>query len=1408
MIDAYIFLSVLSKTSLVILIAWALVMAIRQQNPLWTRSIWRAAGVCTLLTFASTRLPPIWTFEAFALTSQVAIFDFATKPRIVDPTASIGASMLLVEKFDESTNLPIVPKRQPTNDSEPQPVRFSVLNETHHEQPTVSQADSKNSEIQGINWLAAGVVLWSVGALCGCFCIGMSILSGWRLRRTFVIAPDYVNQCVARTARRLHCDPIACFISSRLKSPSLVGFFRPCILIPADMIDIANSTCSVEIRASIAHELAHWRNNDPQWQLFLSVISCVLWPLPWSWRILNSHRFACEQVCDEQASWLFNDRNDYRIALARIASRILGQQTRIGFEMAGSSEILIRLRALQCLTSPWRLTGWDRFFISLFVTGFAVVGMTGIASLKQHATAFMNSTDDEQTKTPLQEQWLSGFVMDTNNEPITDARIRIGSVFESRIAFGGIVKIDVKTDADGLWRWNLSEVPSVKSLVVEHPGYLRKSIELLDKGRFETKLEAAYQLRGRVIDDANHPVGNVEVRLYDARVVSDGPLVNGPLPIGNEHHSSSDAITDEQGFFSIRGIQIPIVNVRATHPDGDAATMDNIQTDHLKKELLITLSCPRRIELKVVDRFSMPIESAMVGVVAWERSSGVVWSQLTDSEGTVSWPNAPHGEIVFMIGHVDWCTAYSVSEIKGAIKKTVTLFKPREIRGSVIDSKSKEPIQGFRVEWDYRRMSKRLADHERYPDVYGAPTRMKLPVSNERFVDGKNGDFSLTSKLAFDQLTLQIKSDGYESLTLVPFQPQDVVPERTYELIRRPNELKQVRLPSGENAGSCNFAVLPNYSEIDLDNRSYTTVNEVGERSAEKTDDLGRFQLDDPESTMNFVAWNDSGFFLGTVARVASKNEVSLISWARLIVKDSRPALEQNAAPVTVRTRSQGTNSLTTLMSNNATRTSDGLSFERLPAGPDIESTLVSTNLPFSRTLYSTLQSGENDSVTLFGECTVKGQLKITGLPESTDINSILRCTLRNISGTSVQEFHTELGKDGSFRIERIPQGSYGLSIVREEIQGRFARSKTIRIDSKVNVRVRTETEMDLGAVDLVYEDPSQIGGSRSPQKTTNEIRFEANTNVGEKAMRGKFLALSQGEQGSAGLLRVYSNTGKMQREWENSQINWALMGPGPSGVAFDSTRERIYVSTSNGISVLGFDGRLLGKITGRFGWKTAVDGQGNIWSFQSVDRMWYRKLYILSPDLERQQLIDVNARDLCFSSKDNASWLAGETVTKVSMDGKTLGQIDLPTERGTHNRIHLINPDLKFGGCWLVDWSDRLGASACRLHKVNSNATDVKTIEIGPFIPLAMAIADGEAWLSVAQFGEGKGGTFRVGQDGTIVERSTVQRSSLMTDKDNKSVWTSGEDHFLRLSAESGSIQVTESIASPKNGYPFLWTY
>lgn len=112
------------------------------------------------------------------------------------------------------------------------------------------------------------------------------------------------------------------FVSERVRDAVAIGFWRPCVLLPASWL--AELTPEM-LEAVIAHELAHIRRFDLWIRLFQRVIEAGLFYHPAVWRVSRKLREASELCCDEWAIARTGRRVAYvetlqHLAAARLAA--------------------------------------------------------------------------------------------------------------------------------------------------------------------------------------------------------------------------------------------------------------------------------------------------------------------------------------------------------------------------------------------------------------------------------------------------------------------------------------------------------------------------------------------------------------------------------------------------------------------------------------------------------------------------------------------------------------------------------------------------------------------------------------------------------------------------------------------------------------------------------------------------------------------------------------------------------------------------------------------------------------------------------------------------------------------------------------------------------------------------------
>ena len=192
------------------------------------------------------------------------------------------------------------------------------------------------------------------------------LLGGWmltrRLARSAVARVARNRSCGARH-RRHGCSWIARGDRrvGRGAVPTLVGWVKPVVLLPAAALA---GLSPEQLRAILAHELAHVRRHDYLINLLQSVVETLLFYHPAMWWVSSQVRAEREHCCDDLAVEVCGDRLVYVSALAELTT--LASQR--GFALAATDgsllsrvqRILGRPRAMHEPTPAWAL-------IALFV---------------------------------------------------------------------------------------------------------------------------------------------------------------------------------------------------------------------------------------------------------------------------------------------------------------------------------------------------------------------------------------------------------------------------------------------------------------------------------------------------------------------------------------------------------------------------------------------------------------------------------------------------------------------------------------------------------------------------------------------------------------------------------------------------------------------------------------------------------------------------------------------------------------------------------------------------------------------------------------------------------------------------------------------------------------------------------
>lgn len=87
--------------------------------------------------------------------------------------------------------------------------------------------------------------------------------------------------------------PVLLYTNSLISSPLLIGFFRPCILLPSTDLPEA------EFRCTVLHELTHYKRHDMFYKWLVQITACIHWFNPLVYLMSREVSKSCELACDE-----------------------------------------------------------------------------------------------------------------------------------------------------------------------------------------------------------------------------------------------------------------------------------------------------------------------------------------------------------------------------------------------------------------------------------------------------------------------------------------------------------------------------------------------------------------------------------------------------------------------------------------------------------------------------------------------------------------------------------------------------------------------------------------------------------------------------------------------------------------------------------------------------------------------------------------------------------------------------------------------------------------------------------------------------------------------------------------------------------------------------------------------------
>ena len=156
----------------------------------------------------------------------------------------------------------------------------------------------------GVPWLAAG---WGLGVmlLSGRLVVGWLRLYHAQVRQGQSLEARLGERLRALQRRLRVARPVRVMQSALVQVPTLLGWFRPVILLSASAL---TGLSPGQLELILAHELAHLRRRDPWVNLFQVALETLLFYHPAVWWVSRCVREEREHCCDEMAVAACGDR--------------------------------------------------------------------------------------------------------------------------------------------------------------------------------------------------------------------------------------------------------------------------------------------------------------------------------------------------------------------------------------------------------------------------------------------------------------------------------------------------------------------------------------------------------------------------------------------------------------------------------------------------------------------------------------------------------------------------------------------------------------------------------------------------------------------------------------------------------------------------------------------------------------------------------------------------------------------------------------------------------------------------------------------------------------------------------------------------------------------------------------------
>jgi len=784
------------------------------------------------------------------------------------------------------------------------------------------------------------VAAWSAGV----FLLSIRILIGWLQLQRYRVSglPVQDKRWVLRVKELSEImgitETVQLLESLFIEVPTVMGWFRPAILVPASFL---TGLPTDQVEAILAHELAHIRRHDYLVNLFQLAIETLLFYHPVVWWISNSIRKERENCCDDIALEVIGNKATYVTALAALEeSRSLPmaitmsarggsllQRIRriVGAEAGKNSSLLVALTVLLVVTIAgsviWGTRQLRKDTLTITCTdqlGAAIVGASVKAEWPDHSTNLKTDTHGSASIVlpPARPSWLSvkvhkeGFVPKIVDWTLGQSGYQLPKTFalgmEKAQTIGGVVK-----NEEGQPVKNAKVVLIIRGNSVEgesqrvHNDLWERRVTTDNEGKWHFD-EAPSDLRSLSLT-LEHPdyISNVRIdpRPNDADfkqqkaqlIACKGTPVDGsvtdekgqPIPDvavtfgepGSGSSTTPSTKTDSTGHFHFNSLALKrsyLAPILTFKSPDHAPVMVGLTSETASQPIKVVLKSGKKLQVRFVDGKGLPVKGVTLCADYWQGRRPFAGIRFqSDTNGMVVWNHAPESPITYALLSDSYLNESPTLQPTDAIQ-TVQLKQKTMLSGRVIDAVSKKPISNYQ-----------LIPGTYFPEPHSDWTGWsRSPYAKRQFhTDTFRYVFESPAHMMSSPPTegfhrIRIEAPGYEAGVSRPIANDEGSVTLDLELKPEPAVRGIITAPNGSPVKNAQVIVAGYGNAVGIydgflnDSSSYVIV---------MTDEKGKYELPAQEEDYPIaIVQPDLGYLTTTYEELKANPDVRLLAWGEI----------------------------------------------------------------------------------------------------------------------------------------------------------------------------------------------------------------------------------------------------------------------------------------------------------------------------------------------------------------------------------------------------------------------------------------------------------------------------------------------------------------------------------------------